>query len=73
MCTAPYCGSGCRLLDPCMTGENPCKNGGTCIQMCTEKVGYECNCAEGFGGVNCTEEVTVTLYVQPRNISCLLS
>ncbi|XP_026473661.1 protein crumbs-like [Ctenocephalides felis] len=59
VCTAPYCGSGCRLLDPCTTGENPCRNGGTCTQTCTDRPSYECTCAEGFAGVNCTEEVSL--------------
>jgi len=35
--------------------ENPCNNGGFCQEHCTDVIVYECQCANGYVGQNCTE------------------
>ena len=32
--------------------DRPCRNGGIC-QSAATKTGYECQCAEGYSGLNC--------------------
>lgn len=52
-----FCGNACSLEDPCV--ENPCANGGVCIEKCTETADYYCNCTDQYTGKNCTEEVSI--------------
>ena len=37
---------------------NPCKNGGTCVEVPSRKT-YKCNCTDAFTGKNCSESTTV--------------
>ena len=37
---------------------NPCKNGGTCVEVPSTKT-YKCNCTDAFTGKNCSESTTV--------------
>ena len=37
---------------------NPCKNGGTCIEVPSTKT-YKCNCTDIFTGKNCSESTAV--------------
>ena len=37
---------------------NPCKNGGTCIEVPSTKT-YKCNCADAFTGKNRSESTVV--------------
>lgn len=32
---------------------NPCKNGGECVQNYNLIDGYQCHCADDFGGITC--------------------
>lgn len=51
-----FCGNTCSLDDPCI--QNPCANGGSCIEKCTNVVDYFCNCTNQYTGKNCTEDVS---------------
>lgn len=53
------CGTDCNLTDPCQENESPCTNGGLCIETCTIYPDYRCQCMDGFGGKNCTEQVRI--------------
>ncbi|KAE9538509.1 hypothetical protein AGLY_005608 [Aphis glycines] len=53
-CEKGYCGHLCDLNNPCLL-ENPCQNGGFCQEHCTDVIVYECQCANGYVGQNCTE------------------
>ena len=37
---------------------NPCKNGGTCVEVPSKKT-YKCNCTDAFTGKNCSESTLV--------------
>ena len=37
---------------------NPCKNGGTCVEVPSRKT-YKCNCTDAFTGKNCSESTAV--------------
>ena len=37
---------------------NPCKNGGTCVEVPSRKT-YKCNCTDAFTGKNCSEPTPV--------------
>ena len=32
---------------------NPCKNGGTCVRNFNYIDGYQCQCADDYGGLSC--------------------
>lgn len=53
-----FCGNLCSLDDPCV--QNPCANGGICVEKCTDVVDYFCNCSAKYIGKNCTEEVSLS-------------
>ena len=40
-------------LIPCIS--TPCKNGGSCFPIQSNKTDYRCSCTEEFTGQNCTE------------------
>ena len=42
---------------------NPCKNGGTCIEINSENR-YECNCTATFTGPNCDQDLCEYHFVQ---------
>lgn len=44
-----------------MFKKSPCSNGGKCQEHCTDVINYECECANGYVGKNCTE---VTIFNQ---------
>ena len=50
ICPPGYGGDLCELRKPCES--NPCKNGGTCIQLGTN--GFSCKCPPGCTGDNCS-------------------
>ncbi|VVC29041.1 Hypothetical protein CINCED_3A018849 [Cinara cedri] len=54
LCKDGFCGHYCDLINPCFP-KSPCSNGGTCQEHCTDVIYYECQCANGFVGKNCTE------------------
>ena len=51
----------CLDIDDC--SPNPCANGGTCADMIND---YNCNCAPGFTGKNCTVGKLTLFPIQPR-------
>lgn len=36
---------------------NPCENGGSCELDNTVHGGYRCNCADGYTGVDCMDDI----------------
>lgn len=52
----------CNLVDPCLSEENVCLNGGVCIETCTSVVQYNCNCTDDFTGPNCSQVVNYLYY-----------
>lgn len=51
-----FSGEHCEIIDHC--APQPCKNGATCLSTSTGSgPGYQCQCAEGFQGPICTEDV----------------
>lgn len=62
LCTLGFCGVECALPDPCLApgdganGTGPCLHGGECEQRCAAVPGYVCHCADGWGGVNCSQQ-----------------
>ncbi|XP_031554738.1 protein eyes shut homolog isoform X5 [Actinia tenebrosa] len=61
VCDTGYSGAYCGERGSCHAKLNPCQNGATCID---KKSGlqddYNCTCAPGFTGRNCTENVTIS-------------
>jgi len=43
------------FLDGCLIG-NPCQHGGICVS--SGPTSYDCNCAEGYEGQNCTDGIS---------------
>jgi len=54
MCQETYCGKNCSRQDPCLLDDSLCKNEGICQPDCDTELGYQCQCASGWEGVNCT-------------------
>ena len=57
MANSGWSGEHCSVKDPCVI-DRPCQNGGQC-NASNNKAGYDCECPEGFAGVNCATLVTV--------------
>ncbi|XP_067046784.1 uromodulin-like [Acropora muricata] len=71
-CTAGFTGTQCdKDIDECASGKtNPCKNGGTCINVLGT---FQCQCPEGFIGARCETVVPecasyITLNASDRNV-----
>lgn len=58
ICESGFAGKHCDERVPECKGDNPCKNGGTCID---EGDNLKCKCPNGFTGVFCEEEVDACL------------
>ena len=52
-CDAGYIGAACEDRDPCVGA--PCQNGAACVPTTT--LGFQCLCAPGYTGGNCTDVI----------------
>ena len=60
ICETGFTGNLCESdIDFCEL-ENPCLNGGSCVDL--ELLNYNCTCADGYFGINCTEDVSAVSY-----------
>ena len=53
----------CKFIDGCEAAGQPCQNGGTCTSDLSVLGGpyYNCTCANGYSGLNCTSKYRVFL------------
>ena len=60
LCPAGFTGNECQSdVDECASA--PCLNGAVCVQS-IEPVGYQCQCRENYGGVNCEKMIETGLF-----------
>ncbi|KRZ14739.1 Protocadherin Fat 1 [Trichinella zimbabwensis] len=61
-CRMPYWGKRCERINYCLTDENPCNNGGTCIKVNDL---YNCICPPGYAGIFCRTDYAASyrLYI----------